>query len=397
MSSSNDPTATWRLRVYPLAVLATLGIVLLVATVRYDVGDPDTRLGGDYPSFYAAGSIVASGASDELYSPERQQAEQAGLIDDEGGYLYFSYPPFVAGAYALLALLGYQWSFLLHTLLMTGALAGAIWALRPWLKGTGLPFAALLVVALAFQPVLTAVVGGQNTMLSLLLFALAARFDHEDRPFAAGLAAAVLLFKPQFGIVVLPLLVVGRRWRMLGGWAVGALALFAASTLVMGGNWLSYWWEQAGAFRDLNASANGANFISVPGFLENLLGTGSRGAFLLGYGLAAAIGAVVAWEWWRRARPSNALWRWALAGGAAMLAAPQTLFYDAGLLLLVLVAILPKLSHPGAVVAAVVLVSWLQALGSGLGWSPLGPLGFTAFLAVVIWRTRSAGVAAGAS
>lgn len=384
MRASNDHRLNWRLRVYPLAILATLGVALLLASVTYDINDPESRLGGDYPSFYGAGSIVAGGDWDELYDATRQQEEQAGLIDDEGGYLYFSYPPFVAGVYGILATLGYQWSFLIHTVLMTAALAGAIWALWPWLRRTGIPGPALLVAALSFQPVFTAVVGGQNTALTLLLFSLGARLDRDDRPFLAGLATSLLLFKPQFGIVVLPLLVVGRRRRMFAGWVAGAVVLFTISTLLMGGSWVGDWWSRAGSFSETNLTANGANFISFPGFLANLFGN-STAVLAAGYGLAMLVAARVAWEWWRGARTLT-LRHWALAAGAAMAVAPQTLFYDAGLLLLGVVSVLPRLHRSVATVAGLVAISWLQVAKSTLGWSPLGPVALVGFVLLLVQR-----------
>lgn len=382
-----DRGTAWRLRVYPLAILATLAIALVVATVRYDVNDPASRLGGDYPSFYGAGSIVAAGDWDELYDPERQQSEQAGLIDDEGGYLYFSYPPFVAAGYGLLARLGYQWSFLVHTVLMMLALAGAAWALSPWLGRTALPLGAVLIITLAFYPVFTSVLGGQNTALSLLLFALAARCDHDDRPYVAGLVASLLLFKPQFGVVVLPLLLVARRWRVLAGWGVGTAFLAAVSTALMGVGWVGDWWTQARAFSEQNVVANGPNFISLPGFLENLWGAGSGPAQVIGYGLGVVVALAVAWEWWRH--PSReALWRWGLAAGAAMALAPQTLFYDAGLLLLAMVALVPAWRRPAVVVVVLAGLSWLQIAKGALGWSPLGPLALAGLAFLLIQAGR---------
>ena len=384
MTTDNATSSSWRLRIYPLALLVALGGALLYAVLTYDIGHPTSRLGGDYPSFYAAGSIAQDGDWDELYSAERQSAEQAGLIDDEGSYLYFSYPPFVAGAYSGLAAFDYRWSFLVHTIIMALALAAAIRLLWPWLEAARWPPLALFVLAVSFYPLLRAIPGGQNTSLSLLLLAAAIRLDRDDASFLAGLALAALLFKPQFGVVILPLLIVARRWRVLLGWLTGAAVLFAASTLLMGGAWLSDWWEQAGTFRDQNVAANGPNFVSLPGFLENLLGVGTTVAFVLGYGLAALFGVAVAYYWWRHPR-SHALERYALAGTAVVLAAPQTLYYDAGILLLGLVAGFAFLPRRAIVVAALVVLSWSHIAADDLGWSPLGPLVWVAALWLLWW------------
>jgi hypothetical protein len=366
-------------------LIGTLLAALLLATVVYDQDDPTTRLGGDYPAFYAAGAIALEGDWDELYLGDRQQTEQAGLIDDQGGFLYFSYPPFVAGAYAPFGGIDYRWSFLIHTVLMGLALFGAIKLLWPFLAGAGWPPVAVFALTLAFYPILRSVPGGQNTTLSLLLLALVVRLDHEERPILAGLAMALLLFKPQFGVVLVPLLLVGRRWRMLGGWAIGAGLLYAVSALLMGGAWVADWWEQASSFRDTNVVANGANFVSLPGFIENLAGIGSPLVWVLGYGLAGALGLAVAYFWWKHPR-SYALPRVALAAAAVVVAAPQTLYYDAGLLLLGVVAVLPLVARQIRwIIGGAVVASWSQLAAVSLGWSPLGPLVLVATV-LLLWK-----------
>jgi hypothetical protein len=382
-------SGSWRLRIYPLALLIALLGSLLYATVAYDVDHPTSRLGGDYPAFYAAGEIAARGDWDELYSDARQQSEQAGLIDDEGGFLYFSYPPFVAAGYSLLTGIGYRWSFLIHTALMTLALIGAIKLLWPWLERAGWPLPAILALSLAFYPVLRAVPGGQNTTLSLLLLAAAVRWETDDKPVLAGLALALLMFKPQFGVVLLPLLLIARRWRVLAGWVGGAALLYLVSALLMGGVWVGEWWEQATGFSDLNTTANGRNFVSIPGFFENVAGVGEIGAIVAGFIVAAAFGAVVAYFWWTN--PSTrALERYALAGAAVVLAAPQTLFYDAGLMLLAVLPIMPRLGPRfGQWLALGIALTWLQPLSATLGWSPLGPIVWVA-AALILWQLLSA-------
>ena len=385
------PQQSWRLRVYPLALLAALAAALLLAVVTYDIDDPTSRLGGDYPSFYGAGKIALAGDWDELYSADRQSEEQAGLIDDEGGYLYFSYPPFVAGAYSALAAFEYRLSFLIHTLLMATALIVAIRLVWPWIESVGWPWPALLVLALAFYPLLRAVPGGQNTALSILLLSLAVRLERDDAPFWAGLALAGLLFKPQFGVVVVPLLLLTRRWRVLAGWAVGAGFLFFVSSVLMGGMWLGDWWDQAGTFRDQNVAANGPNFVSLPGFFENLLGAGDPVAFVVGYTLAGLFGLAVAYFWWRHPR-SQHLERYALAAAAVVLAAPQTLYYDAGLLLLGLAAVAAAVKERGAVVVGfLVAASWVHVVADDLGWSPLGPVAWAGAGWLAWWLMRSPG------
>jgi len=373
----------WRLRAYPLAILITLAAAVLFATITFDEADADSRLGGDYPAFYAAGSIAAAGDWDELYSQERQQREQTGLIDDAGGYLYFSYPPFVAGGYALLAAPAYAWSSLLHTFLMAAALAGSVALLWPWLRRIGWPPPAVYVAALAFYPLLRAVPGGQNTALSLLLLAAAIRLESDGRLAWAGVALALLLYKPQFGVVIVPLLIVSRRWKVLAGWSGGAAVLYGLSALPFGWAWVGDWWEQATGFRDANATINGGKFVSLPGFVENL--TSVALGPMLGYLVAAVVGAGVALYWWRNPHGS-VLERYALAAAVVVVAAPQTLYYDAGLFILgIVVVVLTNRARYGALIVVAVAASWLQVGENWLGWSPLGPLVWLA-AAWLVWQ-----------
>jgi hypothetical protein len=109
---------------------------------------------------------------------------------------------------------------------------------------------------------------------------------------------------------------------------------------------------------------------------------------LVGYGLAVTLGAVVALLWWRGAGFDVSL-RWSAAAAAAILVAPQTLFYDAGVLLLVLAAALPMVRLALIpLLGTLVAVSWSQVAAESLGWSPLGPLSWALVVAllILIWQ-----------
>jgi len=175
---------------------------------------------------------------------------------------------------------------------------------------------------------------------------------------------------------------------MLGGWLLGAVAIYAASAVLMGGEWIADWWEQASAFRDVNLQANGTNFVSLPGFMENVFGSDSGFAWILGYGLAAALGVAVAYYWWKHP-VGHALSRWALAAAAVVIAAPQTLYYDTGLLLLGLVVLVAMATpRPAVVVGAMAALSWTQLGSSALGWSPLGPIAWIATVLLLLYVNR---------
>ena len=107
-----------------LAVVAAFTISVIGATGADTVSG---RLGGDFPAFYAAGSIVADGDWNELYSADRQVEAQSALFPEaDGSYLYFAYPPHVAPLYRPLAALDYRLAYAVHTVAMVAALLVAL-------------------------------------------------------------------------------------------------------------------------------------------------------------------------------------------------------------------------------------------------------------------------------
>ena len=121
-------------------------------------------------------------------------------------------PPPVAATYGLLSRLDYRWSYLLHTMLMGMALWGAVRLARPVVPVVARNPTLVFAVALVSYPLFRAITGGQNTALTLLLLVGAARFDAEDRSIVSGLFVGLMLYKPQFAVGLIVLLLVRKRW-----------------------------------------------------------------------------------------------------------------------------------------------------------------------------------------
>lgn len=362
--------ARGRLKRAAFALLLGFSLAVLIAVLSGEgAAAPGGRLGGDLPAFITAGRIAAEGEWQSLYDAEVQHDVQKDLWNQEDKYLPFVYPPFVAAAYRPLAALDYRTAYLLHTLLMALALLAAVVLARPvfpWISE--LPLSVTFAGVLAFLPNLSAVLGGQNTAFTLLLFATVLRFEFEKRSVTAGIAAALLLYKPQYGIPLACLLVVGRRWRMLAGWTLTAGALYAAGTAVLGPEWPFVWWSQATVFAPLNAVENAKNFISIPGFSWQIFGPEAGTIALAITGLVVGGGAAHVW-WLTSGAPAL---RISVVITALIAAAPQVQYYDAGILFLP-VAVLA--SQKGTSTWLFLTVAWLAGLlhlGAGLfGASPL--------------------------
>jgi hypothetical protein len=264
----------------------------------------------------------------------------------------------------------------------------AIAALRPFVRGaldgwTRLGLAS--VAAVASYPVLRSVLGGQNATFTLLGVAAVARFDRDDRPIATGIVAAALLYKPQFGVLIIGVLIVSKRWASVGTAVVAAAALFGVGVLVVGADWIGTWLAAVSTFGDLNIVVNGYLMISAWGWVQNLMGV-SVWSYLVAAGVVATVGLPMAYGLVTH-RWSEIPW-YALAP-LVIVAAPSALYYDATLVLLPIAVMVGwAVERVAMVVVGAVVISWVQVFASGLGWSPLFPLilAMAALLAASVLR-----------
>ncbi len=354
------------------AALFALAASLVITIVGASGADGVSgRLGGDFPAFYAAGEIVAEGDWDALYEPDRQLAAQESLFgDSEGSFLYFAYPPHVAPLYRPLAALPYRVAYGVHTLVMVAALVAALALIRPMIGVVDRNFELSVTLTLLSYPMMRATTGGQNTALSLLALAAMWRLLTDERDVQAGLVLALLLFKPQLAIPMALLVVVGRRWRTVGGFAVGAAAVWAFGATLMGADWVAAWWGDVSAFASLDADVNGHNAISWLGVAEGIFGAGTAMALAIGWPLAAVTGVVAAFVWNRD--DVDLTTKVAVGIFAAVMASPHAMFYDAGLLVIPCLLVADRLgSRAAKPLALAFAASWLHLGASAVGVAPL--------------------------
>jgi hypothetical protein len=276
---------------------------------------------------------------------------------------------------------------------MAAALGVAVALMRPVVPAIrDAPYAAYA-LALFFYPMLVAVIGGQNTALTLALVVVAAWAEERDREWLAGVAVGLLFYKPQFALPLLLLLFVGRRWRGATSALATAVVLWAASAMLMGSDWVSTWWSEATAFAATNAEVNGSLFISLPGLLEHAAGDVGM---VVGWVLAAGVAVVLAWFWWRLGDRQPWVRYGAAAAGLALIV-PQALFYEAGLLLLPLALLWTMQAGYRKWVVVLWASAWLQVLSSTIDVSPLIGTVLVTFVWFVLlaWPAPAAQPAAG--
>ncbi len=191
--------------------------------------DADGQLVGPITSrSFTAAHLIREGQQTRLYDYldlAHENYQQSLIGWHWGGFEAYRNPPFYALLYLPTAGLSYYTSFLIWTAIGFGLLAFAIWLLKP-----EHPRRAFL-WALAFYPVFATVSFGQNTLISLAIFAGVYRLLESDRRFAAGLVAGLLWFKPQLllGLFVWWAFFPRRYFRCWLGLAVTGLALAALS------------------------------------------------------------------------------------------------------------------------------------------------------------------------
>lgn len=359
----------------PAALLLALGLAFALTVLTAEGGSAVSgRLGGDLPEFVGAGALVdADVDAATLYDPAAQVAAQAPYLPPgEGGGILFGYPAFVAAPYALPVALGlpYPTVYALVTAVMVGLLVAAVTVVRRLVPLVGrLPFTAVVAYAVTFIPLFVGLTGGQTTAVAGLLLVLLWWCWAHDEDVGAGLAAALLLYKPQYGAVAFLALALRGRPRALVAGTVGAAALWVAGALTTGADWVGPWLRLVRDFTALDGGANADNEVSLPGVAHALLGTGTTAATVVGAAAALAVGTATVLALRRRPPLGPGL---ALVVTATLLCSPHTLFYDLGLVLPAVAALLPGLDRPAGrrLLVAVWLLGATHVLAGTLGADP---------------------------
>jgi hypothetical protein len=180
----------------------------------------------DFLVFWLAGHLALKGAAASAYVPQLLHAAEASAAGHGfASQLPWRYAPLFFFVTAPLALLPYVSAFLLWvagTLLLLGTVVSRI-ARSP----VG------LVLACASPAMFINGIGGQNGPLTAALIG-ASLLSLEEYPVASGMFAALLSYKPQFGILFPLIFIAGGYWRALIAAVLATLATVVASCAAFG-------------------------------------------------------------------------------------------------------------------------------------------------------------------
>jgi hypothetical protein len=352
--------------------VALLGVA--VAFVIYPlVEGPSDVISSDWPAFATGARLVVEDPK-HLYDLDKQKQIE---FEVTGGKTLITLSikgilPFLAPAWVALVAVPFE--------LLGTDLGGRLWilfGLACFALGTYLAIRPRAILP-AFASVPTALVLLNAQLDGIVALGIGAAIALWSRPYLAGLALGLTLMKPHLVLALGAALLVSRQWRVLAGWAVAGVLLWA-SVAVLNPRWVLDWLApsgktiQAGA-REVNLAHFGVLFGP---HLQNI-----AVATLTLVGIIAVV--LVAW---RRRDDFQAAAAIVVAGG--IVAAPHALPTDLALVSLAL-AIWGRarwhdwlLLSAGALVAALVpaplpaiigilLVGWLCLRFSGWRWRP-GP------------------------
>jgi hypothetical protein len=283
-------------------------------SVAYAVGGRELQRhppGGDFVAFYVAGKILNEYPHARLYDiPLQHELQHAVLpqVPDDLGVVYAN-APFLALIFRGVARLPYAlglgvWVAFSASLYMAGL--ALVW---PPKRDFGGVSRTAILVCVSFLPFTAdCLAGGQLSALGFFAIALCTRWRQRGAPFAAGAALAMCLYKPPLLVLMVPLLLFGRRFRMLLGFCAGALVLGALSLGAVGYEGCAGYFRVLRLYGELTAREATPlalfKFVDVHSFFRLLL----NGHPQVGGGIAlilAAAAFVYLAKRWVRSRPGT--------------------------------------------------------------------------------------------
>jgi len=286
------------------AVLVLIGISVVYGFLGRPVLGHEP--GGDFLQFYVAGKILNEHPHELIYDVPLENRLQHRVRPTLGAdsMLVYANAPFAALPFRILARLPYIWAYIAWLGIVVALYIAGLRLVWPHGAGLDAHWKTALLVSLSFVPfAVECCFSGQLSTLGFFALALSIWCQRKERPFVGGMALALCAYKPTLLVLALPMLLVGRRFRVLAGFAVGfAIATLASFAAVGRAGLMAY----ARTLALYSHFTNGANsplqtwkYVDIASFLRLLFGAGSQWAFAIALILAAAPVAALALAWAR--------------------------------------------------------------------------------------------------
>jgi alpha-1,2-mannosyltransferase len=328
---SGDWLTLARIRMVAAAVLiaSAAGFLFLVVTAKGGVDLQGRPIGTDFANVYAAGTYVLEGNPNAPFDSLSQYTREQAIFGASTQFYGWHYPPyflFVAAPLALmpygLALFVWQAVTLVLYLLAIGAILKAF---APDGEAGTNPL--WLLLALAFPAVLINVGHGHNGFLTAALIG-GGLVCLDRRPLVAGILFGLLVYKPQFGLLIPVALAAGGYWRPFISAAITVVVLTIVTTLTFGTSVWHAFLVGAEFTRTVVLEQGDTGWYKIQSIFSwaRMWGAPVPLAYGIQLVVTLAIGVATAWLWRSKSAPFPV--KAAALCLAAILATPYTLDYD---------------------------------------------------------------------
>jgi hypothetical protein len=182
----------------------------------------------DFGTFYAAGAMVHSGHTAQLYDHAEQEHLQESLVPFHRA-ADFIHPAYEAWFFAPLSLLSFRTAYFVFM-----AINGALLVVAFLLLSRRGDMGTSSILILGFAPISFALLNGQDSIVMFFFLSLAAWLLERDMDMAAGMAVALGLFRFQLVLPIALLFVIWRRWKFTVGFASMGSAALSISLFMAG-------------------------------------------------------------------------------------------------------------------------------------------------------------------
>ena len=204
-------------------------------------------LGGDYLQYWIAGKIADEKGYSQIYSLSELRSVQRQIIDESGNTeneidalfspLPLGYFPFFIVPFQFLSKLSIKIGYMIWTILNFGLLIGYLnFFLRKTASRdeTVTPYFKLLIPFLISYAVFSNITNGQVGVFVLICGGEFVRQAGNNKPILSGLWLGGLLLKPPLLILIIPIFIMMRYWKVLLGFFASSAFILGTSLLLSG-------------------------------------------------------------------------------------------------------------------------------------------------------------------
>lgn len=340
-----------------------------------------TVASADVAAFWAAARLTLDGNPLAAFDKDALMALQQFSDVPFEAVLPWLHPP---GALALLLPLGlltFVGAWIAINAASTASLAAMFWYWHPRRLA--------LFGMLLFSP--ATLVCARQGQLAILLTAAAIGAGaalQRDRPFVAGLLLSMLTLKPQLALILLPLCLVSREWRLLAGGAVGVTILHLAPLMIFGLDYFPLWLQAVEQWAAVVFQGDGRVFLKHMVTWYSLflyVGIATETAMLLHVSIATLMVAATCYIW---SCPGTSV---TLRMGAMLLAALAMTHYawapDGTLALAGMMFLAQSREQDDRLTIVLFCLVWLAPLAAIIQW-PLAAIFAPSGLIAVLWAAQ---------